>query len=188
MLIKEIFNSIQGEGSLFGTPSLFIRLSGCNLSCPWCDTDHSSGHEVPEKELISLVGQTEMPHVVITGGEPTLQDINPVVYAAIAAGKTVQIETNGTTRYPLPTKPGEVFVTVSPKNPAFVRRNGYELKVMFDGSNDVERLRHRTIFAHYFLQPKWEGTRDNAHEVVSYIQEHPWWRLSLQIHKYIGVP
>lgn len=118
--INEIFETIQGEASFTGTPSLFIRLQGCNVGCPWCDTKHTwsldANCQIPLDELINKnsdkVGwayfnidqieklvQTKFPivkHVVITGGEPALYDLKPMCLMLEKLGKTVQIETSGT--------------------------------------------------------------------------------------------
>jgi len=184
--INEIFESIQGEGSFVGTPSLFIRFAGCNLTCPWCDTDVSERMILTGEELFSIVNETTMPHMVVTGGEPTLQDIGVLLLTAATSGMTAQVETNGTTSVSLP-QHSKIFVTVSPKTSDFVRRSGHELKILFDGTVDPEEVRRDTEFAHYFLQPLWEKGKDNHEVVIDYIHRHPHWRLSIQTHKYLGV-
>jgi len=95
--INEIFQSLQGEGPAIGSPATFIRFSGCNLSCAYCDTDHQSGSEM---EVSSLVRRIESgpKRVVITGGEPLLagEELVPLVQAISRTGRAVDIETNGT--------------------------------------------------------------------------------------------
>ncbi len=101
MRISEIFYSIQGEGRLAGTPSLFIRTSGCNLRCVWCDTPYTSwrpeGSSWPLAKVLRRVDQHPTHHVVVTGGEPMLApEIEGLTAALRQRGKHVTIETAGT--------------------------------------------------------------------------------------------
>lgn len=101
MLIAEVFESIQGEGPFAGTPSLFVRTSGCNLRCSFCDTPYTSwkpeGTEYDWEEIATLVASGSVPHVVLTGGEPMLPaDIEPLSKACGALGRVVTVETAGT--------------------------------------------------------------------------------------------
>jgi 7-carboxy-7-deazaguanine synthase len=101
MRISEIFYSLQGEGVLVGTPSVFVRSSGCNLRCIWCDTPYTSwapeGEEVGVDEILSRVLACHAKHVVVTGGEPMMApDIVPVTEALRGAGLHITIETAGT--------------------------------------------------------------------------------------------
>jgi len=101
MRIAEIFHSIQGEGLLAGVPSVFVRTSGCNLRCHWCDTPYASwkpeGPEMSVEEILKKVLEWNCPHVVLTGGEPMIAPDLPVLAAALKkAGKHVTIETAGT--------------------------------------------------------------------------------------------
>lgn len=185
--VNEIFYSLQGEGFHSGTPALFVRLSGCNLACPFCDTDFSSFEEMTAEEIVSrgreLLSECgcRVPLVVLTGGEPSLQ-ADAALCAALseAFGAEISIETNGTHLLP----EGIDWVTCSPKEGSeVVLREANEVKVVFTGQ-DVEHW-HKSIRAqHYFLQPCSCG---NTAEVISYILAHPHWRLSLQTHKYTGI-
>lgn len=97
--VHSIFKSIQGEGPFVGEPAVFIRLHGCNLQCPLCDTDYTSKKELlTVEELIGEVRRLDTPNrlVVITGGEPFLQNLTPFVYALLCNDFRIQIETNGT--------------------------------------------------------------------------------------------
>ena len=114
--IAEIFHSIQGEGSWVGTPSVFVRVSGCNLRCVWCDTPYASwspeGPVLGLSAILSSVAAFECDHVVITGGEPML--FEPVVDLALALkdlGHTITIETAGTVFRELPCD----LMSISPK-------------------------------------------------------------------------
>lgn len=99
--VSEIFSSLQGEGGRLGMPSVFIRLSGCNLRCVWCDTPYASwspeGPVMPVQEIVDKALETGMPDVVLTGGEPMLFEAAGELCSSLrAAGKTITIETAGT--------------------------------------------------------------------------------------------
>jgi 7-carboxy-7-deazaguanine synthase len=101
MRISEIFYSLQGEGKLTGVPSVFVRVSGCNLRCTWCDTPYASwepeGPEMAVEEIVREVVRHPADHVVLTGGEPMMfKEVVPLVEQLKAAGKHLTVETAGT--------------------------------------------------------------------------------------------
>ena len=192
MIINEIFYSLQGEGFFTGTPSLFIRFSGCNLKCNFCDTTHQTGTAMSEEQIAEKAAQCPAKHVVITGGEPSLQLTERLVELLHNAGKFVAVETNGT--HPLP--PNVDWITLSPKSPyvhtakaEVVLKRCNELKVVFTGTPlpDFSSIKAD----HHFLQPC--ETTDLAENkrilqsTIAYCLNKPTWRLSLQTHKLIGV-
>jgi 7-carboxy-7-deazaguanine synthase len=106
MKISEIFYSVQGEGTLVGVPSVFVRTSGCNLRCVWCDTPYTSwkpeGREIPAEEILATVRSFPGRHVVITGGEPMLlESMVPLTHSLRAEGLHITIETAGTVFQPV---------------------------------------------------------------------------------------
>src|SRR5205823_11166435 len=106
MRLAELFYSIQGEGKLTGVPSIFVRASGCNLRCVWCDTPYASwdpeGDDVPVDQIVRRVGEFGVHHVVVTGGEPMIMpDIVPLCDALKSAGHHVTIETAATVFHPV---------------------------------------------------------------------------------------
>ncbi len=178
--INEIFYSLQGEGAHAGTPSIFIRFSGCNLRCAFCDTRHEEGTWMTDEEILGSISPYPTPHVILTGGEPALSIDKELIDLLHKAGKHVSIETNGTRSLPQ----GIDWITCSPKEGApVVLPRADEIKVVYV-EQDVERYR-KIPASLYFLQP---CSRKNTHEVIDYILTHPWWRLSLQTHKYIDIP
>lgn len=208
-LVKEIFFTLQGEGFNTGTPAVFCRFTGCNLwtgreehrsiaVCQFCDTDFVGTDGVGGGKFTSVVALADAIDrawaasgegdrlVVCTGGEPLLQLDEPLVGALHDRGFRVAIETNGT----CPAPAGIDWVCVSPKAGAeLVLTAGDELKVIYPQSGldpaDVVGLK----FEHRFLQPMDGPDRDrNTGLAVAYCLENPVWRLSLQTHKYLGIP
>lgn len=193
MKVNEIFYSLQGEGFHSGRAAVFVRLSGCNLKCPFCDTRHEDGMQMTDEEVVSRVCSYPATFVVVTGGEPSLQLTDHFVEALHAAGRYVAVETNGTR-----TLPGQVdWITLSPKD-IFVGEAGKvvldavdELKVVFDGEHEPPLYDQITVRCGRFLQPCdcGDATRNAAivGQTVDYIMQHPQWKLSLQMHKIVGI-
>ncbi len=121
LVVVGIFRTIQGEGPFSGVPAIFIRLGGCNLACPGCDTNYTDGRALMDvAQILSLVASAKGHHAVklavITGGEPFRQYINHLAHALQQDGLHVQVETNGTLPVP-PGFPSGVTVVCSPKAP-----------------------------------------------------------------------
>ena len=178
--INEIFYSLQGEGMHTGTPAVFVRFSGCNLHCPFCDTRHEEGIWMSNEEIVEAVKRHPCRFVILTGGEPSLQIDEDLLHRLHDAGRYICIETNGT--HPLPA--GIDWVTCSPKGDAPVMLEKIdEVKVVYKGQ-DVETYHKQLKADHYSLQP---CSGLNTAETVVYVLAHPWWRLSLQTHKLIDI-
>ena len=192
--INEIFYSLQGEGYNTGTASVFIRLSGCNLHCAFCDTRHEEGTMMSLPEIVEQVMQyPKAPLIVLTGGEPSLWiDEDFVMGLKQMTGKRIAIETNGTR--PLPH--GIDWVTLSPKTgigesgdlPVVLTRCD-ELKVVYLGQGLSQYDGIETD--HRYLQPCWvedqQQRRLNMHATVQAVLDNPQWRLSLQTHRILGI-
>lgn len=177
--INEIFYSLQGEGYHTGTPAVFIRFSGCNLKCSFCDTRHEEGVLMSDDEIIAEVGKYPAVTVILTGGEPSLWIDEVFIDRLHQAGKYVCIETNGTN--PLP--PNIDWVTCSPKQGVklgITRMD--EVKVVYEGQ-DIE-VYELLPAEYFFLQP---CSCSNTAETVACVMRHPKWRLSLQTHKLIDI-
>lgn len=177
--INEIFYSLQGEGFYTGTPAVFLRFSGCNRRCPFCDTDHSASTGMTAAEIVEAISRYPSRHLIITGGEPALQLNSDLMRAIKAERFFVQVETNGS--LPLPVEVD--WVTCSPKDAPWEIGRIDELKVVYQ-NQDVERIASLLPATHHFLQPL-SGT--NISETVAYCLAHPRWRLSLQTHKLIDI-
>lgn len=178
--INEIFYSLQGEGYHTGTPAVFVRFSGCNLRCPFCDTRHEEGTLMSDEDIVAEVAKYPARMVVLTGGEPGLWMDGCLVDALHRKGKYVCVETNGTCVLP----PDVDWVTCSPKEGAEVRlKRMDEVKVVYTGQDVSVYLDWPAC--HHFLQP---CSGRNTEEVIAYILQHPGWRLSLQTHKLLQIP
>ena len=192
--INEIFYSLQGEGFHTGTPAVFVRFSGCNLRCAFCDTQHQTGENMSLEEIANEIEKHPIaPLVVLTGGEPSLF-IDEAFVAVLKqkTGKRIAIETNGTR--PLPSNLD--WVTFSPKT-AFeggelepcVLTSCDELKVVYLGQDlaqyDKIQAKNR------FLQPCFSEDETqriaNMKACVEAVMHNPNWRLSLQTHRILNI-
>ena len=194
--INEIFYSLQGEGRNTGRAAVFIRFSGCNLRCPFCDTDFREYTEMTAEDILTAIDPwKDCGFVVLTGGEPSLQADDTLVDALHQAGFYVAMETNGTHSIPK----GIDWVTVSPKGPSLRLERLDELKIIFDGvvsPPSLSGLPHPLEggggrLPLLYLQPCDTGDEERNREItrqcVEYIKQHPEWRLSLQTHKLINI-
>lgn len=193
MRVNEIFYSLQGEGFYVGVPSVFIRLSGCNLQCSFCDTTHQSFTDMSEREIADVVAQYPAQHVVITGGEPSLQLTALLIELLHKLDKEVAVETNGTHILPenvdwITLSPKDAFIASSPAAKVVLKRCN-EMKVVFTG-NELPNY-DNIACDHYFLQPcdvdDAEQNKKIIEVTIAYCLQHPKWRLSLQTHKLLGI-
>jgi 7-carboxy-7-deazaguanine synthase len=200
-LVKEMFGpTLQGEGAHAGRAVVFLRFAACNLACPGCDTDFSpdGATRMSAEEIVARLRELDTGHtdrVVVTGGEPTLQWDAPLSVAVRGAGFRVHMESNGTR---VPQGPVD-WLTISPKpqhHPASVmlaeNLPADEIKVVIDDSVDeavLDTYAARWRCEHYFVQP-WMDDRyaRNLARTIQLIHARPRWRLSVQMHKVIGVP
>jgi len=192
--VVEIFHSIQGEGSWTGTNAFFIRLAGCDVGCPWCDTKHSwNPKRHPHREISELVAAAQAANpqiVVITGGEPLMYDLTVLTQQLQAKGLQVHLETSGA--HPFSGTFG--WVTCSPKRFKPPHPSIYphvsELKIVIADESDLEWAEQQAAevppTAAKLLQPEWE-TPGSQKIVFSYVLKHSEWRVSLQTHKFLGV-
>ncbi|AYV49340.1 7-carboxy-7-deazaguanine synthase [Caulobacter flavus] len=206
--VKEIFLTLQGEGGQAGKAAVFCRFSGCNLwtgreqdrhkaVCTFCDTDfvgtdgEGGGKFATADALADAVeaawtGGPDDRLVVCTGGEPLLQLDAAIVEALHARGFQIAMESNGT----LPAIDGIDWICVSPKADApVVQTSGQELKLVFPQDKAMPERFADMDFERFYLQPMDGPDRDrNTQLAVAYCLAHPKWRLSVQTHKYLGLP
>lgn len=177
--VNEIFYSLQGEGYYTGTPAVFIRFSGCNLRCTFCDTLFEEGVWMSDEEIFAEIDQYPSRHIILTGGEPGLSITPDFIKGLKARHKYIQIETNGTRLLP----EGIDWITCSPKpDGRTLIKSPDELKVVY---LEQDMSQYDSYEAkQYYLQP---CSGKNTEQVIEYIKAHPKWRLSLQTHKYLDI-
>jgi 7-carboxy-7-deazaguanine synthase len=206
--VKDIFYTIQGEGANAGRAAVFVRFAGCNgwsglerdrekgpLRCSrWCDTDFVGGRKYHEDALVAAI-LSQFPQdqgyrfIVFTGGEPALQLTDTLIRKLLKTVPSIAIETNGSLL--LPSAAFEhCWITVSPKTDKVVQDKASELKLVYP---TIYPEKFDYIKAPWrFLQPLWTASfterEANVLGAIDYIKAHPQWRLSLQTHKYAGIP
>jgi 7-carboxy-7-deazaguanine synthase (Cx14CxxC type) len=206
--VKEIFLTLQGEGGQAGKAAVFCRFSGCNLwtgreqdrhkaVCTFCDTDfvgtdgEGGGKFATADALAAAVeaawtGGPDDRLVVCTGGEPLLQLDAAAIDALHARGFMIAVESNGTLKAP----EGVDWVCVSPKADApVIQTRGQELKLVYPQDKAMPERFAALDFERFYLQPMDGPDRErNTQLAVAYCLSHPQWRLSVQTHKYLGLP
>lgn len=191
MRVNEIFYSLQGEGYHTGRAAVFVRFSGCNLKCPFCDTDFKSYKEMTEEEIVKEVAKYPASLVVITGGEPSLQLTESLIIKLHRKNFMVAVETNGTRELPSNVD----WITLSPKD-KYVGNNARpilkvadEIKVVFDGKKQITDYNICALY--YYLQPCDTGDENKNKEIINdcveFIKKNPKWKLSLQTQKILNV-
>lgn len=194
--VMERFPTLQGEGEWTGHAAWFIRLGGCDVGCSWCDVKESWPSDAHPKigvqELVQEAVNSGLPRVVITGGEPCMYNLGPLTEALQSAGLATHLETSGAH----PKTGSWDWVTLSPKKFKACLPEWYahanELKVVVVNTHDLawaeEHAAHVTDGTALFLQPEWDRREAVMNRILERIHEAPKWRLSLQTHKFIGLP
>ena len=194
--LMEQFYTIQGEGFYQGHAAYFIRLGGCDVGCVWCDVkeswDASAHPNVTINEIVTLAKTSGSEIAVITGGEPTMYDLSQLTASLRKSGLRTHIETSGV--YPVTGQWD--WVCFSPKKfktpDSSVFGIADELKIVVYNKSDLEwaeefvpRVKSN---CQLFLQPEWSKEKEMLPLIIQYVNEHPQWKVSLQIHKYMNIP
>ncbi|MEB3265954.1 MAG: 7-carboxy-7-deazaguanine synthase QueE [Cyanobacteriota bacterium] len=203
--VVETFHSLQGEGLHAGRSAFFIRLAGCGVGCPWCDTKPSWPAAVhPRCRLDELAAQAAgaaaagAAFVVITGGEPLEHPLDALCDALASAGLPLHLETSGAN--PLQLSGHFTWITLSPKRHRPPSDGPlaacHELKVVVQQAADLDfasamaqrasQLRAGAPNPALLLQPCWDDP-EGQRLAIDHVRRHPAWRLSLQTHKWLGV-
>lgn len=208
--VKEIFYTLQGEGAQAGRAAVFCRFAGCNLwsgceadraaaVCRFCDTDFvgvdgAGGGKFETANALAMAIDEKWPRevgagkrfVVCTGGEPLLQLDASLIEALHARDFEIAVETNGTVAAPASLD----WICVSPKAGAhLVQKTGDELKLVYPQAGAEPGEFEGLLFKNFFLQPMdGPSLTINTDLAVRYCLDHPRWRLSLQTHKFLGIP
>ncbi len=189
--VNEIFYSLQGEGGRQGEASVFIRLSGCNLNCDFCDTEFESGVWMDLDEIMLKIKDFPCKWIIWTGGEPSLQLNNEVLLFFREKGYKQAVESNGC--FPFPSLLD--YTVCSPKgNPVYAKIKNEkvdEVRIPVRIGDRIPLISEMPQADFYFLSPVFESeeeiTAANVAFCVEEIKKNPMWRLSLQMHKLIGI-
>lgn len=195
--LNDLFWTLQGEGFWTGRRALFVRFPYCNYDCPWCDTEYNTYKEWTTEDFLKFADQEKSRFAVLTGGEPIMHKHLEVVVALLKEKNFyVACETNGSFSVP----EGIDFVTISPKyysknfDKYFVHPENFkkcnEWKYVVDDKFDFAILKRHEFVpgVRYSLSPEFSNMKKNLDKIVSFIQENPKWSLSLQTHKWAGIP
>jgi 7-carboxy-7-deazaguanine synthase len=197
--VQEIFETVQGEGVAVGTPSVFIRLGGCNLACSFCDTEFESFSDMHVDVVVSTALDFGHKYIVITGGEPLRQPIEVLCSKLVDAGKTVQLETNGLLYRPLPE---EVQIVCSPKPTKFgyhkirpdllgrITTLKFLVSAHLEWYGDIPDLGQHEYGIETFVQPidEYDPVKNKKNtDLALALSMQKGYRISLQIHKILGV-
>ena len=204
MKLIEAFVSVQGEGAFIGVPALFVRLAGCNLKCPWCDTKESWSEGCPEIDpvqfMVNIKQQFDLKNVrcaVVTGGEPTIHsDIKRLIEVLKGAGLRVHLETNGTCEYlrdlnadwvACSPKPGRCYMYF----PEGVDELKYVVTEEFNAAIAIPESTRTRFAGKIWLQPcdygKIAQNREMMEKAVKIALGDPRLRVGVQLHKLLGV-
>ncbi len=194
--VMEHFLSLQGEGFHTGTASFFIRIGGCDVGCHWCDVKESWNPDLHPLQAVDDIVKFIPPQiktVVITGGEPTLYNLDYLTDQLKQAGKIIHLETSGTGKLS-----GTFdWICLSPKKnelpkPVFYE-TAHELKMIIFNKTDFDFAEQQAAKisnakTQLYLQPEWSQRDKITPLIIRYIEAHPKWKISLQTHKYLNIP
>ena len=189
--VKEIFYSLQGEGGRQGEASIFVRLSGCNMKCDFCDTDFSGGEDMFCEQILSQIQKFPCHWIIWTGGEPTMQLTDACLQFFRDAGFRQAVESNGSNRLSALLD----YTAVSPKgrmsDARTINPRVDEIRLPIRNNDRIPSIESLPEAQYYFLSPVFsnepEETKANIDYCMQQILQSPKWRLSLQMHKLIGI-
>ena len=188
--VVEIFYSIQGEGFYSGTPSIFLRLHGCNLACSFCDDAlHVGDYErYSFSEIIEEIKAYPAKQIIITGGEPTLYDLREFIDALHVEGYFVCIETNG---YKLENVKNADWITYSPKDWNDIKKDGWsEIKFIVSKDSEIDKILKLQSEKPIYIQPLNFFDKPNFENLdfcIDLAKKYPHIKISIQMHKFLGV-
>jgi organic radical activating enzyme len=194
--VMEAFYTLQGEGAHAGEPAFFIRLAGCDVGCHWCDVKESWNAADHPPMSVQELCQAALKHparnVVITGGEPCMYDLHALTDELRKQGFQIWLETSGSSEI----RGSFDWICLSPKKFKKPLKDSYakahELKVVVFHPSDLQWATREAAGVNascrLFLQPEWERRKEMEPLLIDFIKAHPEWSLSVQTHKYLGIP
>lgn len=192
----ESFYTIQGEGYNTGKAAYFIRLGGCDVGCKWCDAKETWNPKlfppIPITEILEETLKYPARSIVITGGEPLRYPLDPLCEMLKEHGLEIFLETSGS--QPLSGKFDWICLSPKKQQPPLreIFQMASELKVIVSDNSDIawaeENRKKVSKNCILYLQPEWSRREQIMAHLIEYVKEHPLWRISLQSHKYMGIP
>jgi len=193
--LMEEFYTIQGEGFHTGKAAYFIRIGGCDVGCHWCDVKESWNADLHPPTITDTIvnnAKSNANTVVVTGGEPSMWNLDYITNALQSANLKTHVETSGA--YKLTGKWD--WICLSPKKTklplADIYPNAQELKMIVFNKNDFkfaeEQAAKVSESCELFLQPEWSNKEKMTPLIVDYVMRNPKWKISLQTHKYLNIP
>lgn len=201
--VVELFESVQGEGANVGLPAVFLRLGGCNLSCPWCDTNFSLFEMLDVETILNRLSAFPNRHLILTGGEPSIHPSLDILMTHLKqAGFWIALETNGMIDLSPALRQKLDYISTSPKAhvasnylESRMIRQADEVRIVVDGDvfDFCNRMRSQMSATRYFLSPCSRNGQMNVSETLLLLKrlnahegDNPW-RLSIQLHKLIDM-
>ncbi len=190
--INEIFMSMQGEGANLGKKVIFIRFSGCNMACPWCDTNHQTFENISIDDIYKKISQYDCNSIIITGGEPTIYDLSPLLSFLKSKNYWIGIESNASNS--MDTYAHWIdYIAISPKG-IINQKKVNEIRIV-NHNIDLDYLKnieHIVSADRYFLSPLDDNGSMNIKETMELLGKinevgHFNWSISLQLHKFAGI-
>lgn len=194
--LMELFYTLQGEGYHTGEAAVFIRIGGCDVGCRWCDVKESWDPSIhPLTTIEEIFNQTSAypsPNVVVTGGEPLNYNLGLLCQGLKQRGYHTFLETSGSEKLS-----GDWdWICLSPKKNApplpALFEHANELKVIIQTPEDLFDAENYAAYVNpscrLYLQPEWSCRKEITPHIIDFIGSHPEWMLSVQVHKYIGIP
>ncbi|HAD97153.1 MAG TPA: 7-carboxy-7-deazaguanine synthase QueE [Cryomorphaceae bacterium] len=193
--LMEEFYTIQGEGFHTGKAAYFIRIGGCDVGCHWCDVKESWNPDLHPPTEVQQIADTAAHYsktVVVTGGEPLTWNMDPLTHALQERGLQIHLETSGA--YQL--SGSWDWICLSPKKTKppvdEVYAQAHELKIIIYNKHDFKWAEEHAArvgdHCKLFLQPEWSRSKEMMSSIADYVMQNPQWQISLQTHKYIGIP
>jgi len=194
--VAEHFYTLQGEGVHTGKAAWFVRLGGCDICCNWCDA-RFTWEENPEwqmevDKLIDMISENPSKSVVVTGGEPLMYNLDYLCAKLKEKGFSTFLETSGS--FPLSGQWDWICLSPKKHNPPIgdMYKIANELKVVIHDNNDFgwaeDCASKVSESCQLLLQPEWSSYKKIIHEITEYIKRYPFWRVSLQAHKFMRIP
>lgn len=194
--LMEAFYTIQGEGYHSGKPAYFVRIGGCDVACHWCDVKESWDAELYPLTRVEQIAEEAARYpakaVVVTGGEPLMYPMDFLTQKLKEKNITTYLETSGA--YPLSGQWDWICLSPKKKLPPLpgIFQLAAELKVIIYNRHDFmwaeQHASHVNTSCKLFLQPEWSRSSQILPAIIEYVKNHPKWNISLQSHKYMGIP